>query len=308
MKKFIFLGALPRSGSTLLCNILAQNPRFYVSKSTSGCHTTLLGIKNRWYEQVEHRAEGIEPERLSGVLNASLEAYHGTDKEVVIDKSRGWLSFIETYEHFRGEKPKIIAPVRNVEEVLASFEKLWRQTHVDKPWDFETNPNTVSQAVTLEGRLELWSDRANVVGSAYNRLKDALARGNSDCIHLVEFDDLTRSPKITLERIYAFIGEEPFHREFHAFSDVAGHFQGRKVSAIAIFRQREDVHALLAAVRRPETGIAQRFAHKRNGATETAIEDVIRLLNREVFAVLPKEDLLATCRCEMLGDVRIRQG
>jgi len=31
-KQVFFISGLPRSGSTLLCNILAQNPEFFVTK------------------------------------------------------------------------------------------------------------------------------------------------------------------------------------------------------------------------------------------------------------------------------------
>ncbi|MEX0598954.1 MAG: sulfotransferase [Candidatus Paceibacterota bacterium] len=48
MKRFFFISGLPRSGSTLLCNILAQNDELFVSKATSGCHDILFNVRNQW--------------------------------------------------------------------------------------------------------------------------------------------------------------------------------------------------------------------------------------------------------------------
>ena len=45
MKKIFFNSSLPRSGSTLLQNLIAQNPDFYCTP-TSGLADYLLGAKN----------------------------------------------------------------------------------------------------------------------------------------------------------------------------------------------------------------------------------------------------------------------
>ena len=67
-KKIFFISGLPRSGSTLLCNILAQNPAFFVTKATSGCIEILFSIRNQWDRITEHQAEGINREQLRSVL------------------------------------------------------------------------------------------------------------------------------------------------------------------------------------------------------------------------------------------------
>ena len=47
MKRLYFVAGLPRSGSTLLCNILMQNPAIYAS-ATSGIPEVLRGIRDGW--------------------------------------------------------------------------------------------------------------------------------------------------------------------------------------------------------------------------------------------------------------------
>lgn len=215
MRKHYFLSGLPRAGSTLLCNILAQNPRLYVSPATSGCHDVLFNIRNPWDNLVEHQAEGVDYDQLRRVLSAALNAYHTTDKDVVVDKGRGWLSLIEMIEFILGCKCKIIVPVRDVVEILASFEQLWRKSTGMTQWAFEKADYFKAQ--TVEGRCDIWADQTQPVGLAYNRVKDALSRGYADRMLFVEFDDLTAQPAHTMRRIYEFLGEEPFD---HNFSNV----------------------------------------------------------------------------------------
>lgn len=212
MKTHYFISGLPRAGSTLLCNILAQNPRFYVSPATSGCHDILFNIRNQWDRLIEHQAEGVNYDQLRGVMKAALEAYHLTEKPVVIDKGRGWLSLIEMVEFVKEHRCKMIVPVRDISEILASFEQLWRKSTGMTQWTFESSDYFKAQ--TAEGRCDIWASNGQPVGLAYNRVKDAITRGYSDRMLFVEFDDLTRDPSATVRRIYEFLGEENFVHNF----------------------------------------------------------------------------------------------
>jgi len=84
MKNFFFISGLPRSGSTLLCNILAQNDNLFVSKATSGCHDVLFNTRNQWDRLIEHQAEGIDYDQLKRVLISILNSYHSKDKNLIV--------------------------------------------------------------------------------------------------------------------------------------------------------------------------------------------------------------------------------
>ena len=215
MKSFFFISGLPRSGSTLLCNILAQNNELFVSKATSGCHDVLFNVRNKWDKLIEHQAEGVDYEQLKRVLQSVLNSYHSTDKNIVIDKGRGWLSLIEMAEFILGYTPKIIVPVRNISEILSSFEKLWRNSTGFFQWDFEQNDYFKAQ--TTEGRCDIWSSADQPVGLAYNRVKDAINRGYKNNLLFVEFDQLTSQPAQTLKTVYDYL-ELPYFQ--HNFNNV----------------------------------------------------------------------------------------
>ncbi len=212
-----YISGLPRAGSTLLCNILAQNPDFCVSKSTSGLHDVLFNIRNQWNRLIEHQAGGVDYEQLRRVLSATMQAYYNTDK-TIIDKGRGWLSLLEMVEFITGDKPKVIVPVRDLAEILASFEKLWRKSTGQSQWNIEQKDYFLTQ--TVAGRCELWARRDQPVGMAYNRVVDALQRGYKDCLYFMEMDALTYSPKQTIQGIYSFLEIPYFEHNFENVEQV----------------------------------------------------------------------------------------
>jgi len=218
MKNYYFISGLPRSGSTLLCNILAQNPDFYVSKSTSGCHDVLFGIRNQWDRLVEHQAGGIDYDQLKRVLRSALDSYHNTDKNMVWDKGRGWLSVLEMAQFVLGSDIKVIVPVRNVNEILASFEGLWRKTTGFTQWNFEQGDYFKAQ--TVGGRCEIWASNNQPLGLAYNRVIDALSRGFAKNMLFIEFDNLTTKPLDTMMQIYNFVGLPYYDHKFDVVEQV----------------------------------------------------------------------------------------
>lgn len=216
-KTYYFISGLPRSGSTLLANILAQNPRFHAT-ATSGIMDVMFGVRNQWDRLVEFRANP-NPSAKIRVLRAILEAYYADIEEpVIFDKGRGWLSLLEMAEEVLGHKAKVLVPVRDLRDVLASFEKLWRDTASDSQVGQEAQFYFEFQ--TVQGRAEVWLKRDQPVGLAYNRITDAIQRGFKDRMFLVDFDDMTRYPKETFSKIYAFLGEEEFKHNFNNVEQV----------------------------------------------------------------------------------------
>lgn len=210
-KKFYFIAGLPRSGSTLLCNILNQNPRFHATP-TSGVLALLLTVRNNWNKIAAFAAVRNEPAKVR-VLKAVLHSfYEDVDRPIVFDKNRGWSSHFEMLETILGYKPKMLITVRDVRDVLASFEKLWRkesrtgQTPQEKafPQEFKT----------ITGRCDVMMKSSQPVGDSYNRMKDSFLRGHKDNMHLIEFEKLTTRPRQVMKDVYEFLGEPYFDHDF----------------------------------------------------------------------------------------------
>ena len=202
MERLYCLGGMPRAGSTLLCNVLAQNPDLHATH-TSGMMDVMFGVRNNWNKLIEHKAHAMDEAQMR-VLRAIPEAYYADiEKPVVIDKCRGWISLIEMYEAVFGQPMKVIVPVRDLRDIIASFEKLWRKNAEYGQVPGETDK--YAQFQTVEGRCAHWCEPMQPVGLAFNRITDALARGLADRMHFVDFDELTRHPSEVLEGIYDFL-------------------------------------------------------------------------------------------------------
>jgi sulfotransferase len=206
-----FVSGLPRSGANLLCNILAQNPRFDVTP-TSGIIDIVLMVRNRWNRVIEFQAAPDEPAKLR-VMRSVLDGYfeNGKNKPVVFDRSPAWLSGLEMAEAILDRKAKVIVPVRDVRDVLASYERLWRRNA--GTWEMAQEQQNYYKWQTVEGRCEVLTTPNQPVGICYNRIQDALNRGFKDRMHFVDYDDLTRKPRETLAGIYGFLEEAPYEHD-----------------------------------------------------------------------------------------------
>jgi sulfotransferase len=215
-KRIYFLAGLPRSGSTLLANILAQHPQVYVTP-TSGIVDMLVQVRNAWdqndaFQASERTLNEAIKER---VLRAMLEAYFAhTKKPICIDKNRFWAEFLEMAAALVGgrERIKVIVTVRDLRDVLASFELLYRKTSAFG--QVQTDPAVALKFKTAQGRVETFIDAAQPVGRAYLAVRDAMTRGWSDRMHFIDYEDLTRQPKQTLAALYSFLGESGHEHDF----------------------------------------------------------------------------------------------
>lgn len=215
-KRIYFLAGLPRSGSTLLANIIAQHRHIYVTP-TSGIVDMLVQVRNAWDRNDAFQAADrkLSEEIKERVLRAMLQAYFAhTDRPVCIDKNRYWAEFLEMAAALVGgrDKVKVIVTVRDLRDVLASFERLYRKTSA--LGQIHQEAGLALKFKTALGRVETFIDDAQPVGRAYNAIRDAVTRGWLDRMHFVDYEDLTRRPQETLAGIYRFLGEDASEHDF----------------------------------------------------------------------------------------------
>jgi sulfotransferase len=207
-KQIFFQSSLPRAGSTLLQNIMGQNPEFYVTP-TSGTLELLYSAREQYSNSLEFKAQDPEVMKKAwlGFCKNALHGYYNaiTDKPYVIDKSRGWgihYDFLNTFI----EQPKIICMVRDLRSVFSSMEKNFRK----HPEASKGMVNwTTGVGTTIDKRVQIWANGLPV-GIAITRLAEMINRGIADKIHFVRYEDLVISPEAEIAKIYAYL-DLPFY-------------------------------------------------------------------------------------------------
>lgn len=209
-KEIFFINGMPRSGSTLLCNILAQNPDFHTTP-TSGLSDIISNIHMMWQQNPAIKASETSTKQLT-IIKELFQSYHSdTPRPIIFNKSRGWAPLLELVELALEKPVKILTTIRSLPAILASFEKLYRAElkNIDSPMA------VVPEMAILSSRLTTWSN--GVVGSTFNTIQDACMRGHRAKFHFVDYVDLTTSPETTMRDIYKFL-DKPYYA--HNFNNV----------------------------------------------------------------------------------------
>jgi sulfotransferase len=218
MKKIFFNSSMPRSGSTLLQNILGNHPEIY-STPTSPLFDYLAAAKKSYTKSVVTKAQNSDDMK-SAFLTFCRYAIHGffdglTDKDIVLEKSRAWLSNKDFLQSFYPEA-KIIVLVRDLREILASMEKNYRK-HPDKDtFPVEAEINTIGDRVTF------WMNPRNKpVGSTLNNLLESIHRGfHKENVLFIKFEDLSNHPQEIMNIVHKFLGLENYKYDFDNIKQV----------------------------------------------------------------------------------------
>ena len=218
MDKLFFQSSMPRSGSTLLQNILAQNPDIYATP-TSGVLELVYGARANYTSSLEFKAQDskLMQKGFLEFCNKGIKGFYEgiTDKKYVVDKSRGWGIHYDFLNSF-SPSPKIICMVRNLKDVFASMEKNFRKNpEKHNPMvDWSTMSGT-----TIPKRVDVWAQGVPV-GMALERLQEIFRLGNDKHILFVRFEDLCLYPENTLKEIYDYLDIPHFEHDFDNIEQV----------------------------------------------------------------------------------------
>lgn len=212
VKKIFYNASFPRSGSTILQNVMMQNPEIY-STPTSGVIELLTTARTIYTTGDAFKAQDQETMR-KGFKSFCKSGLYGffngiTDRPYVIDKSRAWtgnwrfLDFIE-------EDPKIIVMVRDLRAVFASMEKNFRKNPDKDP--LIVNGSELTN-MTPENRLIHFSNKPPV-GPSIEWLKDIIQQGLAEKIHFIRFEDLCLNPEVEMIRLYKYLDIPYFKHDF----------------------------------------------------------------------------------------------
>jgi sulfotransferase len=213
IKQTIFYqSSLPRAGSTLLQNIMGQNPLFHVTP-TSGMIDMMLGTRIGYNGNHESKAGDLKQWK-EGFYAYCREGFKGyvstlTDKPYILDKNRAWGSYYSLLNDIN-PNPKIIFMVRDLRAVFASMEKKFR---ANPDIDEGMLDNIKLANITTHQRIESWAG-GHPIGYAVNKLNQSLLDKTARNFFFIRYEDLCTTPESVLKGTYKFLGLDYFEHNF----------------------------------------------------------------------------------------------
>lgn len=205
---------MPRSGSTLLQNILSQNPNI-VASPTSVLGELIESVKTSIKHSPTVKAEGYNTvlPKFKSSIYSMIEGWHkealfNTNKNVYIDKSRSWLFNKELLEDIYGDNFKIICMVRDLKDVVSSMEKnhrknIYRSDHI---YD--------SGAINLTQRINKYLSSVPIMPFV-TKLEDIIQCNNYSNIIFIKYEKLLENPQEVIKSLYKALGMKPFDHDFN---------------------------------------------------------------------------------------------
>jgi sulfotransferase len=207
--RFVGVAGLPRSGSTLLCQLLAEHPQIHSEGHSSPLCSILLRLRHGTSDDEFFLSQlDVDFDRTYAHLASATKAfvrnwYHDCEKPLVVDKNRGWLRNFEYLLHLEPEA-RLLVCVRELGQIYGSVEAQHQRTIlIDFP-DHSANHDRYNRADTLFAK-------DGVIGNplrAIEAIQD-LPVFTQKRIHLVIFERLMRDPGATMQEVYKFINAPP---------------------------------------------------------------------------------------------------
>jgi sulfotransferase len=215
MQKLHFISGLPRSGSTLLSAILKQNPRF-----TAGISDPLADITNNIISTI-NGAVGmnvqVPPDKQREIIRIMFDTFYNHSNQVCFNTNRGWTAQTALLRDLFPTS-KMIVCIRDVGWVLDSFEQL----QAKNPYTLKPIYNHQNLVSVYDRTRMLMGDMPNfggyVMSPLYNT-KQSMYSNEKDMLCVVEYDQLVKNPKESMQQIYQFLNESWYEHDFNNVED-----------------------------------------------------------------------------------------
>lgn len=210
------MAGLPRSGGTLMSSILNQNPDIYVSPQSVLPNT--LGAAYNQYSSKENK-DADQWDNIYRVMEMIVPTFYGGYSEkYIIDKNFSWLEphpYV-ILEHHLKNPIRVICPVRNVLDILASWNRLC-ENDPNNGYD----PGILQKDRTNRPMADKRADHFMNIGDAENGIRNGIENMKrvlhpqfKDNIMLVDYDDLTMDTENTIGKVYDFLEIKRYSHDY----------------------------------------------------------------------------------------------
>jgi sulfotransferase len=206
---FVGVTGLPRAGSTLVCQLLAQHPEIACEGLTSPLCNVVLGIRRMISNDQFFLAQLDQSfERSYGHLASAMQGFlrgwnRDCGKKVVVDKNRAWLHAVELLLQIEPQA-KLIVCLRELGQIYGSIEAQHQRTilmdFIDHLADFDRF-----------GRAEMLLSKDKAIGApliSLHAIPD-LPKAAQERLYFLRFEDLLERPAELMAQIYGWLGVAP---------------------------------------------------------------------------------------------------
>ena len=214
MQQLHYCLGLPRTCSSVIMNILNENPRFF---TTGTCPLPYYVYTCRDITSNVSEFLALDKDVLNDAyMNFLRQGIRGwfesmTDKPVVISKSRVWAEYLNHTLKFNPNS-KYLYIVRDLRDIICSFESL-----MDKYPVVKNGENEQFQHEPFEKRIEMYCTEGMAnLGRPLQMVPHVVevARKYPDNFFILRHEDFNQNPREMLRMVYEFLGEEYFEHDF----------------------------------------------------------------------------------------------
>jgi sulfotransferase len=207
--KFVGVTGLPRAGSTLLCQLLAQHPEIHCEGHSSPLCNTMLGIRRMvsddtfFLSQLDHSFD-TSYSHLTTAMRGFCRGWYGDiNKKLVVDKNRAWLHAVELLLQLEPDA-RLIVCLRELGQIYGSIEAQHQRTilvdFIDHLADYDRF-----------GRADMLFAKDKAIGSPLISLHAVpdLPKAVQEHLYFLRFEDLMDQPAVCMSHLYAWLGVAP---------------------------------------------------------------------------------------------------
>ena len=206
LPQFIGVTGLPRAGSTLLCQLLAQHPDIRSEGYSSPLCNAMLGLRRMISDDTFFLAQLDNDfdrgyEHLRGAMRGLLRGWHDSPgAKAIVDKNRAWLHCIELLLEVEPEA-KLIVCVRELGQIYGSIESQHQKTilidFIDHLADFDRF-----------GRADALFAKDKAIGAPLIGLHAMgdLSPKVLKHVFVMRFEDLASNAPGVMSRLYGWLG------------------------------------------------------------------------------------------------------